>query len=160
MSTERFELIAPCHFGLEAVLKREILDLGYEISKVEDGKVTFLADAQGIADANVFLRTTERILLKVAEVKAAFDAAGLAGYEALVGWVNEEESFIYGDMRISMEDALHAWTATLEKVFPTHVTENKDEVKTGLYKADSIYVCKNKVAKPTVFIPVFPGTNC
>ena len=46
MSTEKFELIAPCHFGLEAVLKREILDLGYEISKVEDGKVTFLADAR------------------------------------------------------------------------------------------------------------------
>lgn len=67
---EKWELIAPCHFGLEAVLKREILDLGYEISKVEDGKVTFLADAQGIADANMFLRTTERILLKVAEVKA------------------------------------------------------------------------------------------
>ena len=70
MSMEKFELIAPCHFGLEAVLKREILDLGYEISKVEDGKVTFFADAQGIADANVFLRTTERILLKVADVKA------------------------------------------------------------------------------------------
>ena len=43
------ELIAPCHFGMEAVLKREILDLGYEISRVEDGKVTFLADAAGIA---------------------------------------------------------------------------------------------------------------
>ena len=56
------ELIAPCHFGMEAVLKREILDLGYEISKVEDGKVTFLADAAGIPQANVFLRTTERIL--------------------------------------------------------------------------------------------------
>ena len=67
---EKFELIAPCHFGMEAVLKREILDLGYEIVKVEDGKVTFEADAQGIADANVFLRSTERILLKVAEVKA------------------------------------------------------------------------------------------
>ncbi|MDO4276304.1 MAG: class I SAM-dependent RNA methyltransferase [Eubacteriales bacterium] len=67
---EKWELIAPCHFGMEAVLKREILDLGYEISKVEDGKVTFWSDAQGIADANVFLRTTERILLKVAEVKA------------------------------------------------------------------------------------------
>lgn len=67
---EKWELIAPCHFGMEAVLKREILDLGYEISKVEDGKVTFWADAQGIADANMFLRTTERILLKVAEVKA------------------------------------------------------------------------------------------
>ena len=60
MSTEKFELIAPCHFGMEAVLKREILDLGYEIVKVEDGKVTFEADAQGIADANVFLRSTER----------------------------------------------------------------------------------------------------
>ena len=64
------ELIAPCHFGMEAVLKREILDLGYEISKVEDGKVTFLADAAGIAQANVFLRTTERILLKAGEFKA------------------------------------------------------------------------------------------
>ena len=67
---EKFELIAPCHFGMEAVLKREILDLGYEITKVEDGKVTFEADTQGIADANIFLRSTERILLKVAEVKA------------------------------------------------------------------------------------------
>lgn len=64
------ELIAPCHFGMEAVLKREILDLGYEISKVEDGKVTFLADAAGIPQANIFLRTTERILLKTGEFKA------------------------------------------------------------------------------------------
>ena len=64
------ELIAPCHFGMEAVLKREILDLGYEISKVEDGKVTFMADAPGIAQANMFLRSTERILLKAGEFKA------------------------------------------------------------------------------------------
>ena len=55
---ELYELIAPCHFGLEAVMKREILDLGYEIERVEDGKVTFLADAEGIAYANLFLRTT------------------------------------------------------------------------------------------------------
>ena len=59
------ELIAPCHFGLESVLKREILDLGYEISKVEDGRVTFLGDAEAICRANIFLRTAERILLKV-----------------------------------------------------------------------------------------------
>ena len=65
---EKWELIAPCHFGLEAVLKREILDLGYEISKVEDGKVTFWGDAQAVADANVFIRTAERILIKVGEV--------------------------------------------------------------------------------------------
>ena len=65
-----YELIAPCHFGLEAVLKREITELGYEICKVEDGKVTFYGDAQAICYANVFLRTAERILLKVGTVHA------------------------------------------------------------------------------------------
>ena len=67
---EKFELIAPCHFGLESVLKREIIDLGYEISAVEDGKVSFWGDAQAICDANVFLRTAERVLLKVGSFKA------------------------------------------------------------------------------------------
>ncbi|MDO4649495.1 MAG: class I SAM-dependent RNA methyltransferase [Eubacteriales bacterium] len=67
---EQWELIAPCHFGMEAVLKREILDLGYEITRVEDGKVTFAADPRGVADANMFLRSTERILLKVGEIRA------------------------------------------------------------------------------------------
>ena len=67
---KQMELIAPCHFGMEAVLKREIIDLGYDISKVEDGKVTFIADAPGVAQANMFLRSTERILLKAGEFKA------------------------------------------------------------------------------------------
>lgn len=67
---EKFELIAPCHFGLEAVMKREIQDLGYEIVEVEDGKVTFAGDAEAIVRANMFLRTTERILLKVGKFKA------------------------------------------------------------------------------------------
>lgn len=66
----RFELIAPCHFGMEAVLKREIYDLGYDIEQVEDGKVTFIGDEEAICRANVFLRTTERILLKVGKFKA------------------------------------------------------------------------------------------
>lgn len=70
MAIKVYELIAPCHFGLEAVLKKEILDLGYEISQVEDGKVTFLGDAEAICRANIFLRTTERILLKVGSFKA------------------------------------------------------------------------------------------
>ncbi len=64
------ELIAPCHFGLEAVLKREIIDLGYDVSEVEDGRVTFLGDAEAICRANIFLRTAERILLKVGSFKA------------------------------------------------------------------------------------------
>lgn len=64
------EMVAPCHFGMEAVLKREILDLGYEISQVEDGRVTFLGDLEAVAYANVFLRTTERILIKVGKIHA------------------------------------------------------------------------------------------
>lgn len=67
---EKIELIAPCHFGLEAVLKREVQDLGYEISKVEDGRVSFFGDAAAICRANIFLRTAERVLLKVGEFKA------------------------------------------------------------------------------------------
>ena len=67
---KKMELIAPCHFGLEAVLKREILDLGYEIVKVEDGRITFRTDLDGIARANIFLRTAERILLKIGSFKA------------------------------------------------------------------------------------------
>lgn len=66
----QWELIAPCHFGLEAVLKREIMDLGYEISQVEDGKVTFYGDEQAVVYANMFLRTAERILLKVGQFLA------------------------------------------------------------------------------------------
>lgn len=65
-----YELIAPCHFGLEAVLKREIYDLGYDITKVEDGRVTFIGDEEAICRANVFLRTAERILLKAGQFHA------------------------------------------------------------------------------------------
>lgn len=70
MAIKVYELIAPCHFGLEAVLKQEILDLGYEIAQVEDGKVTFYGDAEAICRANIFLRTTERILLKAGSFQA------------------------------------------------------------------------------------------
>ena len=65
-----YELIAPCHFGLEAVLKKEILDLGYEISLVEDGRVTFIGDDEAVCRANIFLRTAERVLLKAGCFKA------------------------------------------------------------------------------------------
>lgn len=67
---EYLELIAPCHFGLESVLKREIYDLGYEIGSVEDGRVTFLGDWEAVARANVFLRSAERILLKAGTFQA------------------------------------------------------------------------------------------
>ena len=61
----KFDLIAPCHFGLEAVLKKEIIDLGYDVIKVEDGRVTFLGDEEAVCRVNVFSRTAERILIKI-----------------------------------------------------------------------------------------------
>ena len=65
-----YELYAPCHFGMEAVLKREIIDIGYEISKVEDGRVYFFGDDEAIVRANLWLRTTERVLINVGSFKA------------------------------------------------------------------------------------------
>ena len=86
---ERFELIAPCHFGLEAVLKREITELGYEISEVEDGRVSFYGDAQAVCQANMFLRTAERVLLKAGSFRAVtfeelFDQTKALPWEAYI----------------------------------------------------------------------------
>ncbi len=67
---KKYELVAPCHFGLEAVLKREIIDLGYDVSQVEDGRVTFLGNEEAVCRANVFLRTAERILIKIGSFHA------------------------------------------------------------------------------------------
>lgn len=78
----------------------------------------------------------------------------------VIGEVTDKAAIEYKDMAISLQEAEEAWTSTLEKVFPTRSNVEQTEINTGLYKADRIYVCKNKIAKPTVFIPVFPGTNC
>jgi len=78
----------------------------------------------------------------------------------VVGKVNADQTFRYKDMSIGMDEAIAAWTGTLEKVFKTRATEDKTEIKTEVFDTKEIYICKNKVAKPTVFIPVFPGTNC
>ena len=78
----------------------------------------------------------------------------------VVGEVNADQTFRYKDMSIGMDEAINAWTGTLEKVFKTRATEDKTEIKTDVFDTKEIYICKNKVAKPTVFIPVFPGTNC
>ena len=78
----------------------------------------------------------------------------------VVGEVNADQTFRYKDISIGMDEAIAAWTGTLEKVFKTRATEDKTEIKTDVFDTKEIYICKNKVAKPTVFIPVFPGTNC
>ena len=78
----------------------------------------------------------------------------------VVGEVTATGTVTYGNMTITMEEALSAWTQTLEKVFPTRATQEKDVLDTPVYTAGNVHVCKYKIARPTVFIPVFPGTNC
>lgn len=153
---ELYELIAPCHFGLEAVMKREILDLGYEIERVEDGKVTFLADAEGIAYANLFLRTTERILLKVGQVHAEtydelFEATKALQWEKFIPkngkfWVTKANSiksklFSPSDIQSIMKKAIverlkqvyhMEWFPEDGVQYPIRVSILKDEVTIGL----------------------------
>ncbi len=94
----------------------------------------------------------------IAEVNKDCLASITQDYE-IVGEVTEKDFVICGNV-ITEEDAVSAWTGTLEKVFPTKAMKDTTPVNTGIYSTDKIYVCKNLVAKPTVFIPVFPGTNC
>lgn len=81
---QEMEFIAPCHFGLEAVLKREITDLGYEIVSVEDGRVTFKGGAEALVRANIFIRTAERIMLKVGSFRAVTFDELFEGTKALL----------------------------------------------------------------------------
>ena len=85
---------------------------------------------------------------------------GDQSYCRVIGEVSKEQKFVYGTMELSIEEALRAWTGTLEKVFPTIAATGKEEVSSELFQAENVYLCKHKVAKPKVFIPVFPGTNC
>jgi len=78
----------------------------------------------------------------------------------VIGQVTDEATFVYGDSVITMEEALAAWTGTLEGVFRTTGTDADEAVESPLTNSKEVHICKNKVAKPTVFIPVFPGTNC
>ena len=79
----------------------------------------------------------------------------------VIGEVTDRSAFEYGNMTISMEEALDAWTGTLEGVFATRSEESSDTaVEERLYDTKDIHICSHKIGQPTVFIPVFPGTNC
>lgn len=95
----------------------------------------------------------------ICEVKET-DVDALKAPAVRIGCTAENGSFRYRDVDITMEEALAAWSGTLEKVFPTSSNVKQEAVREDIYNTSDIYVCKNKVAKPKVFIPVFPGTNC
>ena len=129
------------------------------VSKMAFGNklgVSIEADVNG---KSLFTNGLGDIVAEVAADKmSALEAVG-ADFE-VIGTVTDEAAFVYGDVKITMDEAMEAWTSKLEKVFPTKAYKGNEAVNSDVYKADSIYVCKNKIAKPTVFIPVFPGTNC
>lgn len=95
----------------------------------------------------------------VAEV-AAEDMDKLTAEYTVCGTVTEAPEFVYKDMKVTMGEAIDAWTKPLESVFPTKSGVEEKKIDTGLYVAKDIHICKHKVARPKVFIPVFPGTNC
>ncbi|MDD6168454.1 MAG: phosphoribosylformylglycinamidine synthase [Lachnospiraceae bacterium] len=133
------------------------------LSKMAFGNKLGVTVSDAVAKEELFAPGFGNIVAEVKDVsklQALVKEAGMEKFVIEIAEVNDKQAFVYGDMTISMDEALEAWTGTLEKVFPTRVTEDKEEVKTGLFKTDKVYICKNKVARPTVFIPVFPGTNC
>ncbi len=152
----RFELIAPCHFGMEAVLKREISDLGYDVTEVSDGRVTFYGDEEAVCRANVFLRTAERILIKIGSFHAESFEELFQGTKALPWeeyipadgkfWVAKAASvkskvFSPSDIQSVMKKAMVErlkgvysvnWFAEDGEAFPVRVFLMKDEVTVGL----------------------------
>lgn len=151
-----YELIAPCHFGLESVLKKEIYDLGYEIVSVEDGKVTFEGDSEAVVRANINLRTTERILIKVGQFKAEtftelFDKTKELPWEEFIPvdgkfWVTKANSinsklFSGSDIQSIVKKAIVerlkgcynvSWFKEDGTSYPLRVTIHKDVVTIGL----------------------------
>ncbi len=151
-----FELIAPCHFGMEAVLKREISDLGLTVTAVEDGRVFFKGDESAVCRANIFLRTAERILIKVASFKAVtydelFEGTKAVKWEEYIPkdgkfWVAKAASiksalFSPSDIQSIMKKAMveelkgvykTSWFEETGKAYPLRVTLMKDIVTIGL----------------------------
>ncbi len=131
--------------------------LGVTLDTEAVSKEALFTPAFGSIVAEVFADKADEIKM---ELEAALGIEGLDQSFAVIGEVNMDRIFSYGKVTISMDEAIRAWTGTLEKVFPTTAVSGKDGAGSGIYRADSVYVCKNRTAKPAVFIPVFPGTNC
>lgn len=153
---EKFEYIVPCHFGLEAVLKREIMDLGLEIVEVEDGRVTFAGDRQALCRANIFLRSAQRVLIKIGNFHAEtfeelFQGTKALPWEAYIPkdgkfWVAKAASvksklFSPSDIQSIMKKAMvermkgvyHTdWFSETGADYPVRVFIKKDEVTVGL----------------------------
>lgn len=149
---KKYRIILPCHFGLEAVLKREVYDLGYDIDKVEDGRVSFIGDADAVCRANIFLRTAERVLICVGSFRAVtydelFESVKACPWEEFLPenarfWVTKASSvnsrlFSPSDIQSIVKKAMVErmkqhydvqWFEENGADYPVRVFLNKDEV--------------------------------
>ena len=135
------------------------------VSKMAFGNKLGVKIFDGFTNKTLFGYSVGDIVLEVSEDAALameneLTKTGLTDCGYVVGEVTDDATFTYKDVKITMDEALSAWTSPLEKVFKTKSSDDTTAVQSDLYEAKDFYICKNKIAKPRVFIPVFPGTNC
>ncbi len=130
--------------------------IGEAVSKMAFGNKLGVELDTSLDEEKLFVPAYGALVAEVAE--GDLDKLDMAWEN--VGRITENGAFVRGDVSISMDEALKAWTGTLESVFPTRSGVKEKRIDTGLYETKDIYVCKHKTARPKVFIPVFPGTNC
>ena len=126
------------------------------VSKMSFGNGLGVKLEHNVDERDLFSPAFGSIILEVPADKVS----KLSVTYTLIGEVLDKAQFEYKDTVITLDEALDAWKKPLEKVFPTKAYKGNEAIETKLYKESNVYVCKNKVAKPKVFIPVFPGTNC
>ncbi|MGN1180798.1 MAG: phosphoribosylformylglycinamidine synthase [Suilimivivens sp.] len=129
------------------------------ISKMAFGNKLGVAYGQELKATDLFENCLGDVVLEMTKEEADTLEAEELNYR-VVAQITAEPVFTYGEVTVSMDEALMAWTSRLEKVFPVKAEKGTEPVASEVFSTDKIYVCKNKVARPTVFIPVFPGTNC
>lgn len=137
------------------------------VSKMAFGNKLGVKLNSQVSEKALFIPAYGSIIAEMPAAKAAelMNNGFLSEEYREIGTVTETAEFVYGDTVVTMEEAINSWMGTMEKVYPTHSktveeSEAKSELATKLFDAKTVYVAKNKVAKPKVFIPVFPGTNC
>jgi len=169
-----FEKVKVLYSTLYQTVKKKLVASAYAL----DGKGTAIAlskmafgnklgveiDSTKISKEKLFAPGFGSILVEVTpENQSRFEEIFAQAKEQnieVIAKVTSESAFHYGEVEISLNEAIKVWGSTLETVFPTKASQEKEAIDTSLYQKKEIYICKNKIAKPNVFIPVFPGTNC
>mgnify|MGYP002509573566 FL=1 len=169
-----YEHVMRTYSFITSLMRRKMVKAAYAldcaglmagISKMAFGNQLGVAFEDGLSSGDLFENGLGDIVIEVSsrdgEMLLKKNESGMEGLNfRKAAVVRGDALFTWQDVTVSMEEALQAWKKSLEKVFPTKADKGTEPVETKLYRADQIYVCKNKTAKPQVFIPVFPGTNC